>query len=254
MKIKANNVRDYVISNFKLEHGTYENAFQKLANIKMPFDEFSISVDELKEDGGEGTVVMYFKKIKDGITADEYFVDLWVYRKDYKNSFCRARFMVKKNGRPVIRRNGSEYSIFDMEALNKGKKQETTEIAHTFLYVALLTVQFMHFKNVKIVESETPIIRSAKKGTLKKKRVPTIKHYTLDIEPLKKVIKKEGCIIENGIQKALHVCRGHFRDYTEKGLFGKILGKVWVNAHNRGNKQNGEIVKEYNLKLMEDKE
>jgi hypothetical protein len=248
MKINANNVRNYVHQNFKTEHGTFLNAFKKLTNIKMPFDEFSISVDEIREEGGDGTVIMYFKKTKEGHTVDEYIVDLVVDRKDYKDDVVRSKFLVKKDGRPYIKGDGEDVSIFDMQVNHNyiKRKQEAFDIAQTFLYVALLTIQFMHCNNVTLVENSKPLSRNKAKN---KKKIPQIRYYTLDIEPIKEILKREGSIEKNGIQKALHICRGHFKDFTEKGLFGKIKGVFWVPAHEKGKSENGVVVKDYNVKV-----
>ena len=48
----------------------------------------------------------------------------------------------------------------------------------------------------------------------------------------------------------LHVCRGHFADHRERGLFGKdhLRGIYWVPMHAKGNKEVGEVVKRYDLR------
>jgi hypothetical protein len=50
----------------------------------------------------------------------------------------------------------------------------------------------------------------------------------------------------------LHICRGHFRQYTEdKPLFGNYVGPVWIPMHARGRASAGEIVKDYELETSE---
>jgi hypothetical protein len=53
---------------------------------------------------------------------------------------------------------------------------------------------------------------------------------------------------ENNIR--LHVCRGHFADHRERGLFGKehLRGIYWVPMHVKGSKEVGEVVKQYELR------
>lgn len=48
----------------------------------------------------------------------------------------------------------------------------------------------------------------------------------------------------------LHVCRGHFADHREHGLFGKdhLRGIYWVPMHAKGNKEVGEVIKRYALR------
>lgn len=44
----------------------------------------------------------------------------------------------------------------------------------------------------------------------------------------------------------LHLCRGHFKDYRESsGLFGKLKGLYWFDAHARGSADVGVVEKEY---------
>ena len=72
---------------------------------------------------------------------------------------------------------------------------------------------------------------------------------------MKKVLKTEGGIDEVGLQRALHICRGHFKDYRDgKGLFGKHKGLYWWDSTVKGNANNGEIKKDYALKMLNNKE
>jgi hypothetical protein len=60
-----------------------------------------------------------------------------------------------------------------------------------------------------------------------------LKYHTIEIEPMKKVLRHEGRIETEGLKRALHICRGHFAHYpeTEPGLFGKgIQGDFWKRA------------------------
>ena len=66
---------------------------------------------------------------------------------------------------------------------------------------------------------------------------PTEHYKTLVIEPLKAILRNEGRAHEHGLQKAMHICRGHFADYTQgRGLFGKYHGKYWMPSTVRGTK------------------
>jgi ribosomal protein S19 len=46
----------------------------------------------------------------------------------------------------------------------------------------------------------------------------------------------------------VHMCRGHYRHYVDKGLFGKYYGRFWIQDHVRGNKKKGMLVKDYNIR------
>lgn len=116
----------------------------------------------------------------------------------------------------------------------------------------LLALSFMNCKNTKIkeVDPNLKLKPSVRRHMEKKQRPPIKKYYVLDIEPMKKVLKNEGLIEKNGLRKALHICRGHFKDYRNgNGLFGKFKGLYWWDSNIRGDSEYGEVVKDYNVKL-----
>ena len=98
----------------------------------------------------------------------------------------------------------------------------------------LLAISFLHCKNVTLVDNvvDAPL---AKKWASKHGGQRPVAYKTLVIEPLKAILRKEGRAHEHGLQKALHICRGHFADYTGgRGLFGKYHGKFWIPSVVRG--------------------
>jgi hypothetical protein len=102
-----------------------------------------------------------------------------------------------------------------------------------WLHPVFLAISFLHCKNVQLVDNrvDAPL---AKKYRLKHGINPTA-YKTLVIEPLKQVLRTEGRSGEVGLQKAMHICRGHFRDYREgRGLFGKYHQLVWTPMTVRG--------------------
>lgn len=116
---------------------------------------------------------------------------------------------------------------------------------------SLLALSFMHCKKqTKLIEHIPP--EKVQKKRERSKKPPLTKYYTLDIEPLKEILRTEGRVHEVGLAKALHICRGHFKDYSQgKGLFGKYQGLYWWDNHIRGNEEAGKIIKDYSVKLPE---
>lgn len=116
-----------------------------------------------------------------------------------------------------------------------------------FLDSLLLSVSFMHCKNVVLSPVEPP-----RKSSLKHERKhgsPLSRYHILEIEPMKTVLKTEGRVEEVGLKRALHIARGHFRTYSEeKPLFGKFAGTVWIAQHARGSRDRGEVAKDYAIK------
>jgi hypothetical protein len=117
-------------------------------------------------------------------------------------------------------------------------------MARIYCDPALLAICFMHCKNVQRVEHDPH-----KKATQKRNRHSCrVKHYTLQIDPMRKILETEGGINENGLKKALHICRGHFKDFSQgKGLFGKYKGVYWWADQTRGSIQNGIVNKDYEV-------
>lgn len=106
---------------------------------------------------------------------------------------------------------------------------------------------FMSCKNVQLIENQPP--RHERRQREREGKMPATKYYTLEIEPMKKILRTEGKSEEVGLKKALHICRGHFAHYTpDKPLFGKVSGRFWIPAHVRGSKEAGEIKKDYKIK------
>lgn len=113
----------------------------------------------------------------------------------------------------------------------------------TGMYPMLLSLSFLHCKNVDLIKS----------GTIKKQREkrqdrePKVKVYTLQIEPVRRILDDAGAR-KTGIKQALHICRGHFKDFSKgKGLFGKYQGMYWWEAQVRGNAELGFIAKDYQV-------
>jgi len=54
--------------------------------------------------------------------------------------------------------------------------------------------------------------------------------------------------LPSGEKVKIHLCRGHFKNYTKDSpLFGRYTGLYWWQAHIRGDKNEGIVVKDYAL-------
>jgi hypothetical protein len=118
----------------------------------------------------------------------------------------------------------------------------------TFYHPTLLAMSFLHCKNVKVEDNRVskPL---AKKWHEKTGRWPA-QYKTLIIEPLKQILRHEGRSDQVGVAKAMHICRGHFRDYREgRGLFGKYKQLVWFPQIIRGTKGKEAPPREMEIKL-----
>lgn len=116
--------------------------------------------------------------------------------------------------------------------------------------VVLLANTFLNCANVKL-DDATEALQPPPK-IRRRLGIPEVKRYTLNIaghttRPVRD--RADFPLLKNIMPH--HLCRGHFAEYTaEKPLFGnpKLVGRYWHPPHMRGDKKNGEIIKNYALK------
>ncbi len=119
-----------------------------------------------------------------------------------------------------------------------------------FLHTALLTISFLHCRNVTLQEVRPPAkpLTNNQRRRGEQRRAP-LSYHVLDIRPLRETLRTEGQEARVGTRRALHICRGHFAHYTERGLFGKYKGTFWRPQHVRGNMEQGVQLKDYRINL-----
>jgi hypothetical protein len=108
----------------------------------------------------------------------------------------------------MVPRNGS----FADKAQRAGNSDAVNDALCMPLHPCWLATSFLHCKNIRLVRQEPPAKPS--KRAARKYGEPLTKYYTLEIEPMKKVLETEGGANKTGLKNALHICRGHFRTYT----------------------------------------
>lgn len=115
-----------------------------------------------------------------------------------------------------------------------------------WLYPVFLAISFSHCKNVEVVDSRVRKVppRLRKMMSLQSDTVVT---KVLKINPITRILESEGDIGNSGIKTALHTCRGHFRDYRERGLFGRTRGVFWFDQHVRGTNMSRVVHKSYKV-------
>jgi hypothetical protein len=118
--------------------------------------------------------------------------------------------------------------------------------AVTSSYPALLAISLMNCKNVKRDRVDAP--PKLQRSRVKSGKLPLMSYHVLNIDPMKEVLDAARREAGPGtsIAKALHICRGHFKDFTEKGVFGKHKGWYWWHPHIRGTAHR-IIIKDYEV-------
>jgi hypothetical protein len=179
------------------------------------------------------------KKVEDGWkTSYLMFVE-----REKGRVISPIEFMVNVDKNGII--IGAARVGYDPNKVNKNGLGMLTSI---IVLPMLFSNCFLHCKNVELVDNHPP--EKSNRKHIKRYGVPMTKYYTLHIEPMKQILKTEGNSEENGLQKALHICRGHFKDYREgKGLFGRHKEIYWWDNQVRGTLDRGRIKKDYKLKI-----
>ena len=123
-------------------------------------------------------------------------------------------------------------------------QEKLIEDAKGMVFVVMFANALTHCKNVELIDQ--PLTRQQRR---RKERKNEIYYKVLVIEPFKKQVRNEAA--QHGgseIDRALHICRGHFATYTEdKPLFGKYTGTFWKPMHVRGKRSAGMVVKDYEV-------
>jgi hypothetical protein len=117
-----------------------------------------------------------------------------------------------------------------------------------FGFPAIFGFSLMNCKNVDVHEVVPPP-RLARKHA-RRRGAPLTSYYVLDIKPMRRILDTEGEAESKGLAHALHICRGHFKTYTEDApLFGKRVGTYWWDAQIRGKAEEGVVEKDYRVRL-----
>jgi hypothetical protein len=117
------------------------------------------------------------------------------------------------------------------------------------LFPYCLGVSFAHCRNVELVDVAMP---EAVRKKRQRRGVRCTVFKTLEIRPMKEVLRKADPNPGSGLKQRLHICRGHFKDYRAgRGLFGKYCGMFWWDMHLRGDGASGEVKKDYMVAATE---
>ena len=144
--------------------------------------------------------------------------------------------------------------MYDVERLAEWKWWGREGVRKIFgvgtLAPTLFTLSLLSCKNVVLTEHATPpklIKKRVRRGD-----VPSIRWTTLEIGPITTALDRavtEGAATD--IKHALHVCRGHFKTFDRKPLFGRVKGRFWWTPHVRGSAEEGVVFKDYNVTRTE---
>ena len=244
--IDMTNVAEYIMAD---RERTW--SFHDFPNLAPPFERFWMEYKAPHDRTGSADVryalAVVATDVADIDTDDEWRAARWVMNaRVFTGQYGKfvglvdAYMMIGHDGAVVSQR------IYASEFYDKARKQNQNHPT-PFLLLApfALTLSFMHCKNVEMERHDPPpLSRILERRGIK----PRVRYHTLVIEPMKQVLRREGQSESTGFKRALHICRGHFKDYSKHGLFGKYKGMYWWESHARGSADEGVVIKDYAVK------
>lgn len=136
--------------------------------------------------------------------------------------------------------------LLKVGVLNKLNRENEPTVIYSLAPV-LLALSFLHCKNVTI-HSEEPAIK-LQKARERRGKLPLFTFKTLEIKPMVKILKEQGESETKGLKHALHICRGHFKDFSNGPGLGRghAHGLYWWESHVRGSREVGAVIKDYKV-------
>lgn len=116
---------------------------------------------------------------------------------------------------------------------------------------AYMAISMMHCKNTKIKEVDSKKVYGRQQCRAFERQMdrPPVIYKTIEIEPMGKKSNSSNSGTCEVSTMPLHICRGHFRTYTDENkLFGKLTGTFWIPQHAKGSLNNGQHVSDYKIK------
>ncbi len=254
--INMQNISDYVLIDPKSIDGGW-NLRDDFPNIAPPFPlmwvEFSNPSANFRtsSDGKEFLnenisigVLIYSSRNEEGIFHCESFWIFLTKNDDLAYQGCYI-YELDKNGLLIGDKDKALLYIAPSDSAIEQIRKHGTNSLGPIMAILFMGLSLMHCKNVKLIDS--PLSRQQRRY-LERHASNEIRFKTLEIEPFKKTVKDIG---HEGklTSQALHVCRGHFKHFEDKPLFGKFKGTYWWPQMVRGNKRFGEIKKDYDIKV-----
>lgn len=244
--ISADEAGQIFMEDHALKRGTFD-VNESIPTAAPPFPAFWIEchLPELRERWG----VLWIAHEKDKTDEDATWRGFrWV---------LEGQLFIEQNGRAAGPAAKAFQGVLPDGRLSDSKAEMARGIPKpgsgwnpmAYFVPSLLAISFMHCKNVHAVEQ--PLVDSVTPKAERSKRereLSELRYYTLKINPMKEVLRSEGNLGSGGLQQALHVCRGHFKDYRASGLFGKIKGLFWWDQQTRGASEAGVVVKDYEVR------
>jgi hypothetical protein len=178
-------------------------------------------------------------------------VNLWAMTLDDRGRFLRRTATPLPWGYLALAEGSSaEAAYAHFAALDEARQWTLTgAVRDTYEQPFLFCLSLLHCRNVAVLDK--PPLPPAVRKQREKKGIPDIEYKLLDVVPLH-AVRHRGQEAQKGASanepKPLHFVRGHFKDYSVTGLFGRHKGIYWWDSQVRGEARGGVVDKDYRLR------
>lgn len=129
----------------------------------------------------------------------------------------------------------------------KSEEAATEDLHNYMMIVTIATMALLCCQNVSSRIVTPP--RQQRRYAERSGRLPPVSWHELIVAPLANSSKTETSGSTSGESIALHWVRGHFKDYRQRGMFGKIRGVYWWSPHLAG-RADRVVLKDYRIAEM----
>jgi hypothetical protein len=155
---------------------------------------------------------------------------------------CRYRFTVDKETGKL---RGNENIMETGVDIEDDKNWPMVALAISSYKIVGLSIGLLHVKNSKTI-NEKLSSRQVRRARERQHKPPEFVYKTLWVKSMRGSGAGDG---HSGEHYSLHICRGHFKDYTQgPGLFGKYHGVYWWDEMVKGRISEGVVIKDYKVK------
>jgi hypothetical protein len=127
--------------------------------------------------------------------------------------------------------------------------QDWGDFIAQLMFPVLLSISFMHCKNVEVRPVVPPRRLSRKHRKVHGHEL--VRYHVLDVQPIRRIL--DGCRkgSRDDLRRALHICRGHFKTFSpDAPLLGRHVGTYWWDPQVRGSKERGTVLKDYRVHAL----